>query len=389
MANVKISALPATTTIANGDVIPLVSGGVTTKARLGHSGTDYIPYGDGNGNIGIGTAPTSVLHVKKNTSGSTNVTAEGNGNTSDGGFISKSNGDGLIQIFMSGTASPATLFGRSAASTGFVITNSAGSLIPFVMGTITNSPLILGTNNVERAQVTKDGNLLLGKKVDSGTRFQVSDALPKTTGNTIATFGSSDPENAFQLQVSRSASGTGAYIRLQSVEDLLANRNIALNPDGGNVLIGGTDDSLNQTFRVFGSTGNVTGSWVNNSDERLKQNIRPITGALDKVLKLADAMYHYEFIPEMGNPGQRTGHIAQRLEEIGFCGHVVEGNPPNVDVGAILGWEYDEEGNVSKEGEKVKSVDNNFSPYLFPAIKELLAYANTLEARIAVLESRQ
>ena len=61
MANVKISSLPAVTTIANGDVLPLVSGGVTTKVPVNKTGSNYIPYVDANGDITIGGGVVSTL----------------------------------------------------------------------------------------------------------------------------------------------------------------------------------------------------------------------------------------------------------------------------------------------------------------------------------------
>lgn len=63
MTNVKVSALPAVTTIANGDTFPLVSGGVTTKAPMGQTGTNYVPYVNSSGHLGIGIVPSAPLDI--------------------------------------------------------------------------------------------------------------------------------------------------------------------------------------------------------------------------------------------------------------------------------------------------------------------------------------
>ena len=59
------------------------------------------------------------------------------------------------------------------------------------------------------------------------------------------------------------------------------------------------------------------GSWTNSSDVRLKKNVRPLDGALDKMLGLRGV--EYEWIdPERAAmlPGVQMGMIAQEVEEV-------------------------------------------------------------------------
>jgi hypothetical protein len=59
------------------------------------------------------------------------------------------------------------------------------------------------------------------------------------------------------------------------------------------------------------------GSWSSTSDERLKKNIQPLTGVLDKLLALRGVSFEYkdpEKIHEL--PGERIGMIAQEVEKV-------------------------------------------------------------------------
>jgi hypothetical protein len=149
---------------------------------------------------------------------------------------------------------------------------------------------------------------------------------------------------------------------------------------------------------------NYTGSLTNTSDIRLKQNIRPVTDGLKKVIDIAKTIRHYEFIDQdaYGN-GVITSEIAQYLLELGFDGHVKQRLPRNTDEGRLFGWEYkqnpilnekdepvlDGDGNqtfetvVVKEGDLIYTVDSQaLTIYLFPAIVELNERIISIEERL-------
>jgi hypothetical protein len=85
---------------------------------------------------------------------------------------------------------------------------------------------------------------------------------------------------------------------------------------GGNVGIG--TDTPGFKLEVNGSAGKPGGgSWSVASDERLKRNIRPLTGTLDKLLTLHGVNFEYiapEKIHELS--GERMGLIAQEVEKV-------------------------------------------------------------------------
>jgi hypothetical protein len=152
---------------------------------------------------------------------------------------------------------------------------------------------------------------------------------------------------------------------------------IAYLTDTGFLSVAGA--TIVQALTVNGNAGNTTGVWVNNSDDRIKQNITDVTDATDKVIALASAIKHYEFIDEVGLPGERTGPIAQLVQAAGFEGHVTSGQPMQRAVAEKMGWEWGEYGVLTKEGEEILYVENNFVPYLIVAVKELAGRVSALE----------
>ena len=84
----------------------------------------------------------------------------------------------------------------------------------------------------------------------------------------------------------------------------------------GNVGIGTI--TPNFKLEVVGSAGKPGGgSWSNTSDARLKKNIQPLSGALDKLLALRGVNFEYidpAAIHELA--GERTGLIAQEVEKV-------------------------------------------------------------------------
>ena len=163
----------------------------------------------------------------------------------------------------------------------------------------------------------------------------------------------------------------------------------------GNVGIATTSPSY--PLHVVGECRNTSGVWVAISDARLKTNILDVSNPLDKVLRIAKTVKHYEFINK-NIEGPRTGFIAQLLIEQGFEGHTNLNNPDSEADGLLLGWEYADEITtneageeqtkriVTKEGDKLLGIENNFAPYVFPAIAEL---NSIVQAQQALIEAQQ
>jgi len=59
------------------------------------------------------------------------------------------------------------------------------------------------------------------------------------------------------------------------------------------------------------------GSWGTTSDQRLKQNVRPLDGALDKLAQLKPVMFEWKEPEQQGNlTGEQMGFLAQDVEAV-------------------------------------------------------------------------
>jgi hypothetical protein len=145
----------------------------------------------------------------------------------------------------------------------------------------------------------------------------------------------------------------------------------ATTKDGAVFQSNATGDTTQILFRnpngIIGkiSTLNSATSYVTSSDYRLKENIAPMTGALDKVAQLKPVTYKWKID---GSDGQ--GFIAHELAEV--IPDCVSGEKDAVDA----------EGNPSYQG-----VDTSFLvATLTAAIQEQQTIINDLKARITALE---
>jgi hypothetical protein len=79
------------------------------------------------------------------------------------------------------------------------------------------------------------------------------------------------------------------------------------------------EESLRETMRIDsdGNVYNTNGAWSVLSDRRLKDDIRPLAGALDRLLALEGVTFRYrEPDTPMTADGVRTGFLAQQVEQV-------------------------------------------------------------------------
>ena len=276
-------------------------------------------------------------------------------------------------------------------------------------------------------RLTAGGNVLINTTTDngSGAKLQVDGKVTLSNDNvsytdSTATLVIDHADGRIQLKSNSDGSnGSGMILSMEDDHWSLYTKTDGTFHLGYNSTINGNDLIAGCTdFFVIDKSGRVgigttspaytldvagsiryTGSLIP-SDSRIKFNQQEISSPLEKAISLANAVRHFEYHESLKQEGTRTGFIAQLLEENGFEGHISESDPINEEVGEILGWEYkdevgtDENGNevikrvIVKEGEKMKNIDVNYTPYAFPAIKELFEYVQSLEQRIKVLEAK-
>jgi hypothetical protein len=134
-------------------------------------------------------------------------------------------------------------------------------------------------------------------------------------------------------------------------------------------------NSSNASCGAITQSGTTTTAFTTSSDYRLKENIAPMTGALDTVAQLKPVTYTWK---EDGSAGQ--GFIAHELQEI----------VPDCVVGEKDAVETytDEEGNEQTRI-KPQGVDTSFLvATLTAAIQEQQTIINELKTRIEALESK-
>ena len=335
---------------------------------------------DASGNVGVGTTPLTRLHTfvenagTPTTSGSatTGVSARfqnssinmdfgtyGDGtcfiqprlignNTSNFSLALNPNG-GNVGI---GTQSPgAKLHTVSAVgqNSGLFTDNtnytldikSGGSQVAYIGGA-TGSALALAANGAERARIDSSGNLLVG----------ATSAFTSTyTG-------------ANAVQISGKINNDQGYIAVQTTQTAARDLIQFINPNG---VVG----------RI--STSGSSTAYNTSSDYRLKENVSPMTGALDKVAALKPCTYNWK---ADGSAGQ--GFIAHELQAV--VPDCVTGEKDAVRTVDELDADGKKIG--TKEEPQYQGVDTSFLvATLVAAIQEQQATIAAMETRLAALEA--
>jgi hypothetical protein len=266
---------------------------------------------DSSGRVGIGTSsPSFTLDVRAATSVISAVSTTGTNAAYM--FVNNTGGD----FYLGRDNSAGSTFGGGAYSANIY---SAGAY-----------PMVFWTNASERMRIDSSGNLLVGKT-----------ATGISTVGTIIT-------NGGEAQITRDGAAP-----------FLLNR---LTNDGS---IAGFRRSGTEVGTISVTT--TATAYNTSSDYRLKENVAPMVGALDKVLLLKPCIYTWK---ADGSDGQ--GFIAHELAEV--VPNCVTGEKDAVD----------EEGNIKPQG-----VDTSFLvATLTAALQEAHGLIKDLQARVDALESK-
>jgi hypothetical protein len=191
---------------------------------------------------------------------------------------------------------------------------------------------------------------------DTGIFFPAADTIAFTEGGTEAM----RIDAGGRLLVNRTTTLGSQYIQVTNTLSSIAAERTGSN---GPVVIFYDDGTDVGSIDVAGTSTSYTTS----SDYRLKENIAPMTGALDKVAQLNPVTYTWKID---GSNGQ--GFIAHELAEV--VPDCVTGDKDAVD----------EEGNPVYQG-----VDTSFLvATLTSAIQEMKAIIDAQSARITALENK-
>ena len=277
----------ALTLNGNSDFIVEWAVGGARKGNVYHTGTDMQLFNNANGVLKFGTNNNERMRI--DAGGNVGI-----GTTSPGGRLDVQRGDGsdlLVRAWNSATSSGAAIF-RAAASSGAAeaarleLADSTG-----YNGGISgdhNSGLVFRTGNQSatyssmgmRMVITPSGNVGIGTAGPLTTTHVAggSSTYAGELGTFLITGGTSAKRLAFGVD-----SSATMYSWIQSVENGIAQKALALNPSGGKVGIGTTtpgykldvNGEINATGLRINGTPISTGSpsqWSNNGTGSIYYN---------------------------------------------------------------------------------------------------------------------
>jgi hypothetical protein len=263
---------------------------------------------DSSGNVGIGTSsPSDRLHIVTNGTSVYNVFKASNANST-----------AVMVVGVGGSAVGATTLQNNA-----------------YLWNLGNSALSFGTNDTERMRITSGGALCVGTTSQEGSGL-------------ISVLCSSDGVSV------RKTSATGwCFVTNSTTANSSVYQHAYFQANGAEV------------GKITSNTTNAT--YGTSSDYRLKENIVPMIGALEKVAQLKPVTYNWKIDNSVGQ-----GFIAHELQEV--CPDAVVGEKDDVN----------EDGSI-----KPQSVDTSYLvATLTAAIQEQQAMIETLTTRLNALEGK-
>ena len=288
-----------------------------------------VSTGDSSGQLQLQTAGTTAVTIDT----SQNV---GIGTASPASALDVQATSGVSMFRLTATTGTNAVYSRYSNTGGFLYLgrdNSSGTDFgsAYAAGIWSTGayPMLFGTNGTERMRIDSSGNVNIGQSSAFGAGIRTTIKAADSSSQSLAL-------------VSAVTSGTGTLQYLV---------------DGSNDVCG---------YIGINATANTT-SYNTSSDYRLKENIIPMTGALDKVSKLKPVLWNWKHAPEV--IGQ--GFIAHELAEV--IPDAVSGEKDAVD----------DEGKPVYQG-----IDTSFLvATLTAAIQEQQTIINDLKARVETLEA--
>jgi hypothetical protein len=290
---------------------------------------------DASGNVGIGTSsPAQALDV----SGNINVSGTGTSNfTSTATSPVQINGASIPTLTIRNSATPVETQIRSTTTEGLV-------------RTVTDHPLVFGTDAVEAMRIDTSGNLLVGTTSNpNNRRLMVSGGV---SGN-------------YMTQIQNTLT-SGTPYGLQITLDFAPN-----NTDQS-FLFCGDSSATRLAVRANGGIENFSGNNVNLSDRREKTNFAPAKSYLETICAIPVQTLNYIDQNHEEDPGLTLGVVAQDVQEVA-PELVMESN-----------W-----GTAEEPKMRLSVYQTDLQYALMKCIQEQQAIITALTARVEALEGAQ
>jgi hypothetical protein len=326
---------------------------------------------DSDGDVGIGTAtPGYKLDVQSSASSGAPLLAN----------FQAAGGD--VQVYIQN--------GTVKTQINADATNSAS-----IIGSFSNHPLSLRTNNTERMRIDSSGNVGIGTSSPS-YKLEVRSTMAVLDGSANIGFYVNNTNFTQVWQTFQSPNDLLIKTTAAKYIAFLPNNTEAMRIDSsGNVIVGGTstssDESTYQGGGVFVSrrassagtthanflnggstvgsiTSNTTATFYNTtSDYRLKENATPVTTGLQTIAALNPVNFNW---------------VSNRIADTGFLAHEFQSVIPNCVMGT--------KDAIDANGNPVyQQIDRSGAiPFLVAAIQEQQALITALTARITALENK-
>lgn len=377
----------------------------TGSTSLGTSNNIY----DNDTNVGIGTAsPSEKLHVNGSIYVGGNFYKAGNLNSVNNAIGVWSAEGGVISGFSSGKAvamgqttsgyiglgitlgiSPLATLHYDSNTSNVVL--EAYGLGKNIMLATDYSNILFNTNGSNRMTITSGGNVGIGSgmsspwaQLDVGGSIGQNGVAFRAMDNTFSKYLMIVPNLGLGGYSSASRAGDSGIFSAQGTGLVIspwnAGAGLRINQYGfvGIGLGGGAEPTYYLQLGSDSAGKPNGGSWGNSSDERLKRNINPLTGALGKITSLKGVQYEWKNPEEHASfSGEiRAGFIAQDVEKV-FPQFINEIDASGKDK------------MLTPDG-KIKSLTLpfDFDAYLVEAVKEQQKEIDSLKARIDALEKK-
>lgn len=274
---------------------------------------DNTLYVAGDGLVGIGTdGPTEKLHLFENADTGTRILIENpnTGLSASSAFTARSNSAvGDFKAHGSGRTA-LSRFGQTMAGWGELAMYEGNGL---AVGTANNKPLILGTNDVNRVQITATGNVGIGTTVP-GAKLDIEANAAGAESARVTNLNASGFSGFSYFD----ESALGLFIGLDN-----ANNTTRINSVNNNPIVIMTNGTERIRFPIPG--GNVItaangaaltagGTWLNASSRESKRDIIELSGsdALKALQGMNPVTFRYKEEPDE----QYVGFIAEDLPDL-------------------------------------------------------------------------